>query len=807
MGGAPCTAAVTVRVLSRPTFPLLSLALAVVAALAPAQSRAQQDRRQAPEWALEQQTRERWLHGAQDPRFTPLATNRTFLLIDSVRNAGARRQIHVTLGISASGRDSAIISTDATGRVARLEAGLAPYRRLGAAFPGDSARSADFRRKPNGRLALAESRAWDVAVTVPLDLRIGLQWSDTIERVALDGQYRQALRGRKVSRVVGDTSVGGLRLWIIRDSASVMLEEQHPETERTLDTLVSVTRTVRGVVRGEYLYDAATRLLRTRSETALLAGEAVLRYPDGRTFRTPARLDRYRAWQLHDSTQYVARRTALNTDQRNQFGGMVRLPASDVERRLSAGDALLRDSLLVVLQQTRDAEEYLRLYRTLSGWADRGPDVARDAGFRRRLDSVRVAVGDSAWLYQVLAERAYSRRPPTIADARAMIPFLEDPGKAWSLNHSRDWLYENLVQSMTTYPRAAATGRDSANVACSEEVCRLLGSLRAFGREPRTRDVALVALFSMDPAAWGDTVQRLAGRRHPLLRSAAGLAEGVGATWVAASKLPMPPPDSDWRTWLQWMDGRDTAYIRTQLATRRSGLALDTAPRARFEGTHRTAIRMHMVRTGRNVIAELQRDYDKAANDTAQLVLGTILQGLDALRLTAAQMADAFASASPTRGALARLALMRAFADSAVPLDEAAAAPLIDRLLEVTINGAPPWRTSGPDVRGTDPVLHAPRTRTRINASNLPPALRAKWAARVEIVTAADSVDDREAGVTYTVSPVVGFGNFARLQITASERLQRAANQAPEGYASGTTYYLMNRGGEWFIVAMEGWVT
>jgi hypothetical protein len=110
-------------------------------------------------------------------------------------------------------------------------------------------------------------------------------------------------------------------------------------------------------------------------------------------------------------------------------------------------------------------------------------------------------------------------------------------------------------------------------------------------------------------------------------------------------------------------------------------------------------------------------------------------------------------------------------------------------------------------VRGTDPVLHTPRTRTRISASNLPPAVLAKWAARVEIVTDAARIDDREAGVTYTVSPVVGFGSFARVEIAASERLQRAANQSPVAYAAATTYYLMKLGGEWVIVAWSSWVT
>jgi hypothetical protein len=779
----------------------LWLSLAVVAALPSAHTRAQQGARQPVEWALEQHTLDRWLHGAQDQRFTPLAANRTFLLIDSVRNVGDGRRISVTLGRSASGRDSAIISTDATGRIARLEAGLASGRSSGPRYPGDAERMAVFRRMPNGRLSLAESRLWDIVVTMPPHLRVGARWTDTIERVAEDGPYRQSLRGRRLNRVVGDTTVGGLRLWIVRDSALVTLEEQHPEEERTLDTLVHVTRTVSGIVRGAYLYDAETRLLRSRTDTALLTGEAVLRYPDGRTFRTPARYERRRTWQLHDSAQYVARATALNTEQRNRVGGMVALPASDLERRLAGGDTLLRDSLLRSLQQTRDAEEYNRLFR-LFIWQ-------RDASFRRRLDSVRIAIGDSAHLYQVLSDRAYAQRPPGVDDMQAMMLFMEDPGKAWSLNRSRDWLYENLVQSLTTYPRAAMTGRDSLYAACSEAVCRLLGTLRTSAREPRTRDVALVALFSIDPATWGDSVLQRAGPQHPLLRNAAGLAGGVGASWPAASKLPIPAPGSGWRVWLQWMDGRDPAYTRTQLAnSRASGLPVDTMPRARFDGSHRTAIRMHMARTGRNLLAEVRRDYDNAPNDTARLVFGTILHGLDALHLTTAQIVDAFESGSSARRALGRLELMRVFADSAKPLDDASAAPVIDRLLEGVLDPARLWRTNAPDLRlPGQPILHASRTRTKVSAANLAPSIRAKWASRVEIVTDTARIDDREAGVIYRVEPVVGFGNFIRVRIEASERLQRSADQAPQAYAAGTTFYLMNRGGEWVIVDWSTWVT
>lgn len=750
------------------------------------------------------------MHGTQQAPFTPLATNRRWLFVDSIRVDSAGRRYHLTLGVTAFGRDSALILSDETGRIARLEAGLAPYKRAGVTYPGDSARMEESRRVTlDGRLTLAESRVWDVVVTFPRAPRIGARWTDTIARVANDGPYRQTLSGRKVSRIVGDTLVAGLRLWIIRDSAFVTYEERRPERERTLDTLVQVSRTVRGVIRGVHLYDPSLRLSRFRDDTSLLAGEAVLRYPDRRTFRTPARYDRYRVWQLNDSAQYAARRAALRTESENQMGGMVYLPASDLERRLSRDTSGVRDSLLLALQQTSDDEEMLRLFGTLSRWG------GRDADFRRRLDSVRIRLGDTAYLYQRLSDRAYSRHPPTdTSDVRAMIPFLEDPGKAWSLNRSRDWLYENLVQAMTLWPRAAASPRDTSKVACTAEACRMLGGLRVSAREPRSRQVALVALFSMDPATWGDTILRLAGPSHPLLRSAAALAGGVGATWTAASKLPMPPPESDWRMWLRWMDGRDTAYIRAQLAMPRPrGLPpLDTMPRPRFEETHRTAIRMLMARTGRKVIGELQGGYEQARNDTAHLVFGTLLHGLDALRLSAAQMADAFASGLPGRVALARHALVRAIADSAVPMGEAESAPLLDRLLAAVIDTLPLWPIGVPDLklpRRIGPELHARRGRVRISALNLPSAVREKWGARVEIVTAddRDRIDDREAGVTYTVSPVLRFGSFARVEIQAAERLERAANQTPAAYAAATTYYLMNRGGEWVIVAWYGWVT
>jgi hypothetical protein len=765
----------------------------------------QQAPRTSPEWAMEQDTRERWMHGAQQPRFTRFSEDRSFLAIDSIRREGTVRKLDVTIRRTVYGRDSALITSDASGRVLRLDAGFAPVTRGGPLRSLDSAFSERHRRVTlDGRMALAAARVWDVVVAFPPTPRIGARWTDTVRQSATDASYSQAVSGRRTSRIVRDTSVDGRRLWIVRDSAVVTYAERRPERESTLGADAWVERTVSGVVRGVYLYDPVSQLTRRRVDTAALSGEALLRYPDGRVFRTPARYERFRTWQLHDSLQYQARRDALNKAWADRSGGMVRVPQSDFARRLVRNDSMLRDSLMSALQRTRDAEEIDRLIGLVELWG------RPDDGFRRRVDSIRIALGDSAHLYHALQERAYSRGPFTADDARQMIPWLENPGRAWAVNASRDYLYSNLVQGMTIWPLAAAGS--GGRTACAPDACRLLGAMYSTAREPRLRDVALVALFTTDPATWADTVLRLGGAAHPLLRGSVALAGGVGANWPAARKLSMPEVNSDWRRWLLWMDGRDTGRLREQVANAtRYGWRVDTAPRARFEDTHRTALRMHMAQTGRDVVSELRRGYDQATNDTAHLVFGTLLHGLGALQLSEAQMVDAFASGLPGRTGVARRALLRAFAH-ATPTPDSVAVPLVDRLLGIILDTMPIWRPTLPDSanrRRASPELHARRGRVRVNADNLPPAIREKWGSRVEFVPTGGQFggDLREHAVTYTIRPVVSFGPFVRLIIDASEQMARRPDQAPTLYASGTIYYLMKLGEEWVLVAWEGWVT
>lgn len=87
--------------------------------------------------------------------------------------------------------------------------------------------------------------------------------------------------------------------------------------------------------------------------------------------------------------------------------------------------------------------------------------------------------------------------------------------------------------------------------------------------------------------------------------------------------------------------------------------------------------------------------------------------------------------------------------------------------------------------------------------------MRERWVARVRIMSDDDwrRFDVRQPIVLYTIAPATRYGRFVRLGITAREHLERGAHQAPEVYGSGATFYLMEQGDEWVIVAWTEWVT
>lgn len=726
------------------------------------------------EWVVEQQSGERWMHGNQQPRSTPFLATRRWVMVDSSRADRAGRRLYLTLERHAYGRDSALIVVGANGQVTHLDAGLAPLPTSSAAYPGMAERYEDMQRRGPGDagVSLAESRLWHLVPSAPRQApRVGLSWQDTIARVASDGPFRQAMHGTRTSRIVGQRVVDGRRLWLVRDSATVTYEEQYPEHERTLDTTVLVSRRAAGTIRGVHLYDPALLLARSRDDTTSLSGDATLRYPDGRTFSTPAHFERTRHWTLLDASAYAARMTELRTARDRAAGGMVLAPDTRSDKRPSASDAKARDSL-----------------RTAS-----------DSDLARR--------------YTALAEKPMRNEPLDTAGLRAMLPFMEDPGLAWSVDQSRDWPYENLAQALTTRPPAVGTA-DSPyrSVACTPAACRLLADQWHSARESRLRDVGLVALVATDPARWADTLLALDGPQHPLLHDAALLVRGVGATWPAASKAPMPPTGSDWHAWLEWMDSRDPRYVAIK---RESSLPprfkQDTLPQVRFEESHVTAIRFFEARAGRAIVAELRRGYDTALSDSARLVFGTMLEGIGALEATDQRLVAWFRSGNPAQVALARRLLSSGF-EKSVRADPSVSATLLERLLAAIVDSAPlwPYGVAGAEApRGEPATLHMPRSGFFIDSTGLPPGILARWGSRVRLASpsAWNERDTRAGGVLYSIAPIMTWGHFARVKVDVAERLVRKPGEMPQAYASGATYWLMNVDGQWVIVDESRWVT
>ncbi|MEP6619142.1 MAG: hypothetical protein ABJE47_07505 [bacterium] len=158
------------------------------------------------EFAMEQETRERWMHGRQLPRFSPFALKHAWIFVDSLRGTAAARQIYLTVGRSVHGRDSARIVVGATGHVTHLEVGQPPFVRQGPGYPGDSARWVALQRGPgDDGVSLIDTRLWDFVPAFPQSApRVGMRWSDTLARVATSGPFRQSLQGRRTSRVTGD---------------------------------------------------------------------------------------------------------------------------------------------------------------------------------------------------------------------------------------------------------------------------------------------------------------------------------------------------------------------------------------------------------------------------------------------------------------------------------------------------------------------------------------------------------------------------------------------------------------------------
>src|SRR5688572_28510413 len=202
-------------------------------------------------------------------------------------------------------------------------------------------------------------------------------------------------------------------------------------------------------------------------------------------------------------------------------------------------------------------------------------------------------------------------------------------------------------------------------------------------REPRLRDAALAGAFAREPARWYARLVARSDSGSLIARNALRLAEGVGATWPAAPQTPMPQAGADWRTWLVWLGNE-----------------------VRWEHSHRHALVMYSARTGRNPVEELRRTWPPDA-DSARLVIGTILRGMDAL---AEPTADELAAALLSASAADRQAAQRVLADmmqrNGAPASDSLRSELLIPLLDAIARGGnSPWLPTPADGARLHPFM------------------------------------------------------------------------------------------------------
>ena len=708
---------------------------------------------------------DRWMHGRQRPAFTEHQEYGELIRIDSVR-AGAlpgARTLHLRLSDWAGRWSRGFVAHDGAGRPVRVEARLGPWD---SGIVGDSTYLVHGRLTQEETVWLPQSRIWEMVPSFPAgSARPRASWTDSLDLRAGERGFSQSLAGRRVSTIVKDTLVGGRRLWIVRDSARVVYAERAPREERTLDTLVFVERTAAGVVRGRHLYDPALRLFRVRHDTTVLAGQAVLRYPDGRAFTTPARYDRVRHWLLADSAAIAAIRRARVDDEDE---GPIGHPRGPLEERIASGDRAARDSAMAAWHRSRDPEERARLLRALEWSREEGPGP-------RTWSRLSLEAGDTAAVLEEILGRFHAtrRRPLDLADLGFVLPLMDDPGLAFAFGMDRDPFYENARQSLTTHPPAITP--DPLWWMCTRAACELLARQRTAAREPRLRAVGLIASLVLDPRPWADSVLAW-GAHPPFMQDAVWLVRGVAATSNVGSKAPLPGPAAGWRAWLEWMEGQDPTFSYPGV----------TGWHVVFDERHATAIRFHRALTGRDVAAEVRAKLAAAAEDSARLVYGAILLGVGERLHTPEAVRDRLTTGSPAERALALREVPGLFTPP-VQADSAVAAEVLNRLLAAVIEDAEAWPyLFGSTRRGFRGVPRvAESNRVYVQGDGVPASVRARW-----------ERGGREPALNVVLLPVLQAGPFLRLVVSYYARS-----------AGGMTIYLVRVEGGWQVVELSEWET
>lgn len=750
---------------------------AVVAVSAPPRGTAAQ--MQPPDsgaMVLERVTRDRWIPEDRDPAFVPF-TEAT----EAIR-----------LWLLPTGR----ITTDTRYlllRLARFQADLGIDRRnhlhdISLDPPAvhytrwDDAEARAAHRLwqlhgPGALLGLPESRFVAVLFPVPDEpLAPGTRWTDTLTFAAeAAAGLSETLEEVRHNQVVGDTLLDGRRLPVVRTTSEVRYTATSAPSRISTYQGAKLDHDLRGGAHGVVIVDTAMGVRAGGADTTTWEGSALLHDPDGRSYPSAVRYERLRRWSLRDSASWA---DSVRANDPRRSGGMLAFPPDSLAARIARGDTTAIDSLLTLWRTADDVTARQRAERSLEVWSR--------SELSRALDDLRLQAGDTAGALDAFLSRWRHRLRPS--DLEVFRPWLDDPGRLWRNGFQPSPTYESLAQVIRN--ASPLVEPDSARWRCEPTACRRLVAMHDSVETPGLADATLVLAFARDPARWQTTLRERARAGSHIARESLPLADGVGAPWPASPQDPMPPAGADWRSWLSWMGGT-----------------------VRFENTHAAALRVYAAERGRDPVDELARGWPPES-DSAQLVLGTILEGMGRLERSPEAVAQELLSGSPERIRLAQATLRRHLgrgaAHAAPEVAREILPPLIDSMLA---QGEAPWPRVpglvfgvGRSLFSSVPQLPLPRFLIRdglpadVVAQVRPPVLvvdSATWAARPV----------RAGGVVLTVDPPRAWGDFVSVRWDWTAFHPHAPDEPPSGYAGGGSVDLLRTEEGWRVVGAGLWIT
>jgi hypothetical protein len=268
---------------------------------------------------------------------------------------------------------------------------------------------------------------------------------------------------------------------------------------------------------------------------------------------------------------------------------------------------------------------------------------------------------------------------------------------------------------------------------------------------------------------------------------------------AAAQDRTLPAADADWHGWTPWTRGLVPPF-------RPFGLTFTSTPGWQLPAT--AVLRAEIAASGRDVPGELRRAFAAAQEDTAKLVLGTILLALGAHQPDTADVAARLRSPSREESRLGWLE-MQELLRTAPATSWAAEPELLDGLLRFSLAREEPWprldptearRRYGPDGWGPGVFLRS---------DSLPSPVRERWRGRAELLSVGEWRERpvELGGILFQPTSILRAGPFAALSLKYDGRLQLPPGTRRATYAGGVTVYLLRTAEGWSMISFEDWMT